>query len=87
VLVAVIIAADLLGLVGIVIAAPILATAQLFATYVVLKLLDKDPFPAEEALKPERSIGARLRLSWHRFRAWVRKVRNKNGRDQHQNPG
>jgi predicted PurR-regulated permease PerM len=48
ILVAVIVAADLLGLLGVVIAAPILATVQLAYTYVFRKLNDEDPWPPEE---------------------------------------
>jgi len=72
VLVAVLIAADLLGLIGVVIAAPILATVQLLGTYTVRKLTDNDPFPPEEAPPPERSLRARLRLVFQNSRAWLR---------------
>ena len=44
VLVAAIIALDLLGVLGVVIAAPMLATLQLFGRYVVRKLFDLDPW-------------------------------------------
>jgi predicted PurR-regulated permease PerM len=73
VLVAVLIAADLLGLIGVVIAAPILATVQLLGTYILRKLTDKDPFPPEEAPPPERSLRARLRLFFQQLRARLRR--------------
>jgi len=68
VIIAVLIAADLLGLVGVVIAAPILATVELFGIYILRKLLDKDPFPPEEAPPPQRPMRVRLRLFWLRVR-------------------
>ncbi len=52
VLVAAIIAANLLGLLGVIIAAPILATVALFWRYVMRKMLDLDPWPEEETVPP-----------------------------------
>jgi predicted PurR-regulated permease PerM len=53
VLIAAFIAANLLGILGIVIAAPLLATLQLFGRYTMRKMLDEDPWPAsEESLSP-----------------------------------
>ena len=67
ILIAVIIAADLLGLLGVVIAAPILATVQLAYTYTFRKLNDEDPWPPEE--QHERySIRAQLK-------EWLGKLR------------
>jgi predicted PurR-regulated permease PerM len=74
VLVAVLIAADLLGLIGVVIAAPILATVQLFSIYTLRKLTDKDPFPPDEIPPPERSLRARLRLFFQGLRTWLKRV-------------
>jgi hypothetical protein len=48
VLVAALIAANLLGLLGVVIAAPFLASIMLLGRYVTRKLLDLDPWPPEE---------------------------------------
>ena len=53
VLVAAFIAADLLGLVGLVLAAPVLASLQLFALYAFRKTLDLDPWP-----EPEKRMAA-----------------------------
>jgi predicted PurR-regulated permease PerM len=75
VIVAVLVAADLLGLVGVVIAAPILATAQLVGTYVLRKLMDQDPFPPEEMPPPDHSIRAQVRHASLRLRAWLRSRR------------
>jgi len=49
VLVAAIVAATLFGLLGIIIAAPILATATLFWRYIMKKLLNENPWTLEEA--------------------------------------
>jgi predicted PurR-regulated permease PerM len=67
ILVAVIVAADLLGLLGVVIAAPILATVQLALTYTVRKLNDEDPWPPEE--KAETYSLRR------QFKDWLAKIR------------
>jgi predicted PurR-regulated permease PerM len=45
VLIAAIIATDLIGLVGLVLAAPVLATVMLLGRYIVRKMLDMDPWP------------------------------------------
>ena len=48
VLVAALVFADLLGVLGIIIAAPMLATFILFGRYTMRKLLDQNPWPQEE---------------------------------------
>jgi len=50
VLVATIVAARVIGFMGLIMAAPILATFQLFSRYIILKMLDQDPWPD---LEPE----------------------------------
>ncbi len=67
IMVAVIIAADLLGLLGVVVAAPILATVQLVSTYIFRKLNDEDPWPPDEDREPYS-----LRKQ---FSEWLRKIR------------
>lgn len=52
VLIAALVAANLIGVIGIIIAAPLLATVQLVGTYIVRKMLDRDPWPAEEEQAP-----------------------------------
>ncbi len=52
VLVAAFISATLLGLLGIVLAAPILATILLFWRYTLRKMLDLDPWPAGDVVAP-----------------------------------
>ncbi|MEW5939173.1 MAG: AI-2E family transporter, partial [Chloroflexota bacterium] len=65
VLVAAIISASLLGVLGVVIAAPMLATLQLFGQYTFRKMLDLDPWPEPprplQAAAPKVSLLTRLR--------------------------
>ncbi len=67
IMIAVIVAADLLGLLGVIIAAPILATVQLAYTYIFRKLNDEDPWPPEEHHEPYS-----LRKQ---FKDWLDKIR------------
>ena len=69
VLIAAIIAANLFGILGIIIAAPLLATLQLVGRYVMRKLLDRDPWPPEEDVLPPVRVPKWLR----KIRAWWRK--------------
>ncbi|MFN3492574.1 MAG: AI-2E family transporter, partial [Anaerolineales bacterium] len=66
VLVAAIIAANLFGLLGVVIAAPILATTMLLWNYTIRKMLDLDPFPEKEISQPPPPPGSR-------FFVWIRR--------------
>lgn len=52
VLVAAIIAANLLGILGVIVAAPILATVALLWRYIMRKMLDLDPWPEEDSVPP-----------------------------------
>ena len=52
VLVSALVGADLLGILGIIIAAPMLATFFLFFRYTMRKMLDQDPWPDEEPPPP-----------------------------------
>jgi predicted PurR-regulated permease PerM len=52
VLIAAIIAANLIGILGVIVAAPLLATLQLVGRYTMRKLLDRDPWPPEEEILP-----------------------------------
>ncbi len=67
VLVAAIIAATLLGLFGVVIAAPMLATVALLWRYTLRKMLDVDPWPEEEPRQPPPPTGGRLIVWIRRF--------------------
>ena len=67
VLVAAIIALNLLGVLGVMVAAPILATVALIWNYTMRKMLDLDPWPDEESrpASPKAShILVRLRRFW-----------------------
>jgi predicted PurR-regulated permease PerM len=64
VLIAAIIAANLIGILGLIIAAPLLATLQLIGRYTLRKLLDQEPWPKEEEAETH-DLGAK----------WLRKVR------------
>ena len=61
VFVAAIIAANLLGLLGVVIAAPSLATFLLLGRYIMRKMFDLDPWPPVEEVPPPPSIGDLIR--------------------------
>jgi predicted PurR-regulated permease PerM len=74
VLVAAIISASLLGVLGVVIAAPMLATLQLFSQYTLRKMFDQNPWPVREGRPPPRS---RNRL-WTRLQKWWRSLRSKS---------
>ncbi len=70
VLVAAIIAANLLGLIGLLIAAPVLATIMLVGRYTVRKMFDLDPWPDPEVTEVDISFPGRgiLRRIWRRLR-------------------
>lgn len=71
VLIAALIAANLFGVIGVILAAPILATFQLIGTYIVRKMLDRDPWPPEDDLPPPSP--PRL---WRLLRLWFRRRRS-----------
>jgi len=60
VLVMALVAANLLGILGVVIAAPILATLKLFGQYVLRKMFDQDPWPEVESDTRARTIQSAL---------------------------
>jgi len=71
VLVAAIIAANLFGILGVVVAAPILATVVLLWNYIMRKMLDLDPFPEKEITRQPPNPGSRVILTVRRFiRNW-----------------
>jgi predicted PurR-regulated permease PerM len=65
VLIAAIIVANLIGILGVIVAAPLLATLQLVGRYTFRKLVDRDPWPPEEDIIPPRRVPK-----------WVRKIRS-----------
>jgi predicted PurR-regulated permease PerM len=73
VLVSAIISASLLGVLGVVIAAPMLATLQLFGQYTLRKMFDLDPWPPHE----ERRTSTRRSKLFTRLRSWWKSTRRK----------
>lgn len=71
ILVAAIIAFQWLGIIGLVLAAPTLATVTLFLRYVLRKMLDLDPWVTPERDNPVQLPHDRI---IHRFRAWLRYI-------------
>jgi predicted PurR-regulated permease PerM len=68
VLVAALILANLIGLVGVVLASPVVATLKLFLRYTVRKLFDQDPwagFEEEEAPAPPSKITLWFDQAWN----------------------
>ncbi|MEJ5223981.1 MAG: AI-2E family transporter [Anaerolineales bacterium] len=68
VLVAAIIALDLLGILGVIIAAPILATSKLIGEYVIRKLFDLDPWEASDEMPQPPPLREQIR-------GWLDKTR------------
>lgn len=77
VLVAAIVAANLFGILGVVVAAPILATAALLWKYIMRKMLDVNPWPEEENTQPPPPPAARFLVSIRRFFRTLSLTRNK----------
>lgn len=67
VLISAIIAANLLGIVGLLLAAPVLASLQLFVGYVMRKMFDMEPWPEEQP-------PVDLTMPWV---SWIRSVRQR----------
>jgi len=67
VLVAAIVAANLFGLLGVVIAAPILATTTLLWKYTMRKMLDLDPWPEDEQQQLSPPLGSTYVASIRNF--------------------
>jgi predicted PurR-regulated permease PerM len=73
VLIGAIIGVQLFGFIGIVIAAPLMASFKLFLTYVIRKLNDQDPF---EGLETQETIEKSkwvtwLENAWQSFKHWI----------------
>jgi predicted PurR-regulated permease PerM len=77
VLVAAIVAANLFGLLGVVVAAPILATVTLLWKYTMRKMLDLDPWPEEEIQQSPPPPGSKILVSIRRFFRTLSLNRNK----------
>ncbi len=71
VLIAAIVAANLFGILGILVAAPLLATLRLIGRYAIRKLLDQDPWRSEEETSnspPGASLLKRIKYWWDLIR-------------------
>ena len=77
VLVAAIVAANLFGILGVVVAAPILATATLLWKYIMRKMLDINPWPENEVTQPPPPPAGRFLVSIRRFLRSLSLNRNK----------
>lgn len=71
ILVAAIVAFQWIGIIGLVLAAPVLATVTLLFRYALRKLFDLDPWPTRE---PEERIKLPQDRLAHRLRAWWRYI-------------
>jgi len=81
VLVMALVAANLLGILGVVIAAPSLATLQLFGNYVLRKMLDQEPWPEKEpavGVQPTQLLLMRLRQILRRAHLCLRHWRSQD---------
>jgi predicted PurR-regulated permease PerM len=76
VLVAAIISANLFGILGVVVAAPLLATATVLWQYTMRKMLDLNPWPEEEHRQSQPLPGANFLASIRRF--FRKSGRNRN---------
>ncbi|MCS7011576.1 MAG: AI-2E family transporter [Anaerolineales bacterium] len=68
VLITALLGARLIGVLGVILAAPLLATFQVLSTYIMRKMLDLDPWPPETPV--EKSPSSR------RWRKWLLKIRS-----------
>jgi predicted PurR-regulated permease PerM len=75
VLIAAIVATRWMGIIGLVLAAPVLATLQLVGTYIFSKMFDLNPWPAIERRRAQQELP--LSRSIRRFRAWLRTQQRK----------
>jgi predicted PurR-regulated permease PerM len=77
VLVAAILAFQMLGIVGVIVAGPGLASLTMLGRYVVRKMLDLDPWPEGEA--EEKKLIAYPWIKWgERLWAWFKRIRARN---------
>jgi predicted PurR-regulated permease PerM len=75
ILIAALIGANLLGLIGVVLAAPVFASLQLLLRYVLAKMVDKDPWDRLEYREPPKQprwLGFSKKF-WKKIKAWFQK--------------
>lgn len=73
VLIAAIIGLDLLGILGVIIAAPMLATLQLVGRYFARKLFDLDPWEGWDDMPPQQSIRKQIKIIYGKLTARFKK--------------
>lgn len=75
ILVAALIGANLLGIIGVILAAPVLATLQLIANYLWKKLTDEDPWEALDDKPPPKRPRwlVFFALLWKKTSIWIKK--------------
>lgn len=76
VIVSALIGSQLLGLLGVILATPVYATAKLVVNYILRKLTDQDPWEGIAYTKPgNKSFLFRwLRLLWNKVSEWLKTV-------------
>ncbi len=74
VMVSALVALNLLGVVGVVMAAPVLATLQLLLNYIFAKLFDRNPWEGMRTISPPLPISHSLRVAQQRLLAIGKKV-------------
>jgi predicted PurR-regulated permease PerM len=67
IMVAVLIGLNLLGLIGVILAAPVTATAKLAADYIFRKLLDQDPWEGMRTIPPPLPLSFYIQWAKNRF--------------------
>ncbi len=85
VLVTALIAANLLGILGVVIAAPSLASVTLLGRYTIRKMFDQDPFPAWES-QPHPPVGSEWMARLKQLRQLLFRRRGKSIISEKENP-
>jgi predicted PurR-regulated permease PerM len=76
VLVGAMIGLDFLGVIGIILASPVMATIKLFFTYIIKKLTDQNPWEDLDNLEPEEKAKwvTALENLWAKIGPWIIKV-------------
>jgi len=85
VLVTALVAADLLGIMGVIIAAPTLASLTLLGRYIVRKMFDQDPFPPGDS-PPQPPVGSEWLVRFRQAGRWLSGNRGKKIISKKENP-
>jgi predicted PurR-regulated permease PerM len=76
VLIAAIVMTNLIGIIGLLLAAPVLATLKLLGQYTIRKMLDLEPWPEKAPVEKVKVFTPRARL-WRRIQAWFRAIKQR----------